>query len=154
MIPVLMKTKTDCEVSAIATACGVSYEKAKEALEGRTSPGLVLGNPLNLYRALTKLGFWKKNITLSDLLDGKARAGKTIVLLHDQKNPNLSRHWAVYGGPSFDFFQFYWGDKPDPRLLSRQQMANKFRKGFPNCAFQVYPASFWRLMLEKLKAWF
>jgi hypothetical protein len=158
MAPVLMRTLTDCETAALATATGESYEKTIRALGYKDLPGSlenpIFGNPLNLYRALINLGYWKRNITLSDLLKGNAKPGKTVVLLHDPKNPNANQHWAVFAGKKIDFFLFFWGDKPEPRGMTQSQLIDRYRKGFPNCAFEVYKASFWRVWLEKLKRWF
>lgn len=154
----LMRGKTDCEVAAIANACGVTYEQALDALDYRRLPkGLenpILGNPWNLYRALIRLGFWKRNVTLSDLLRGTAEPGKTVVLLHDPQNPTLQQHWVTWHGKTGDHHALAWGDSRELRYISSYQFADYFRKGWPNCAFTVYKASVWRLIVAKMQSWF
>ncbi|MBF0406699.1 MAG: hypothetical protein HQM10_05055 [Candidatus Riflebacteria bacterium] len=151
---VLMKTKSDCEIAAIATACSVSYDRAKKAIAWKDLPGElenpIYGNPENLYLALIKLGFWKKNIVLSDLLSGKATPGKTIVLIHKPTNPISQQHWVVWAGKNDKGKHlFYWGDSEKPVTVSEKSLSDYYCKGWPNCAFEVYKASIWQLLWQK-----
>lgn len=153
---VLMKFETDCEVAAIATACGIDYEKAKKALGWRDLPGglenPIFGNPWNLYRALIVLGFWKKSLEPSDLFTGRAEPGKTILLV---KKSFTQQHWVVWGGVNaFGFHLIYWGDKEQPRYLTTPELESYLVKSWPDCAFTVYKANVWRLMWERLKGFF
>jgi hypothetical protein len=58
----------------------------------------------------------------------------------------------IIQGKSEFAFQVYWGDSETPCIITKQQLVDFYRKGWPNCAFQVYKANFWRLMWEKFKA--
>ena len=153
---ILMEHKTDCEVAALATACQVSYDDAETALgwrklvAGLESP--IMGNPINLYRALLRLGFWKKNITLTDLLEGKAPAMKTVMLAHNPDSPILQQHWCVYGGRSgYGQHLLLWGDSESPKVVSDRKLEEFFRRGFPNCAFAVYKANIFTLIWNKIR---
>ena len=154
---VLMEHETDCEVAAIATACQVSYDKAESALGWVDLPGglenPVFGNPINLHKALLKLGFWKKNITLSQLLKGECTTHKTVVLL---KKSHLQQHWVVYAGQNGDYIGFWWGnDAENPKWVTKATAAKWFTQDGPvNEAFEVYKCSFWRLLWERLKGIF
>jgi hypothetical protein len=98
------------------------------------------------------LGFWKRNVTLTMLLNGDCEAGKTIVLV---KKSFTQQHWVVWCGiDAFGMHRCLWGDKAEPRLLSPKQMRDYFTTSKPNCAFQVYKANFWRLMLARVQGWF
>lgn len=150
---ILMEHDTDCEVAAIATACQVSYDKAETALGWRKLPaGLenpIFGNPINLHRALLRLGFWKDELTLNELLAGKAEPGKTIVLL---KQSATVQHWVVYYGKTGELFAFLWGNSRNPRWLTVDKVAQYFLQDGPcNTAFTVYKCGFWELVWRKLK---
>jgi len=155
---VLMRTKTDCEVASIATATGKTYEESKKALSWRDLwswlENPVFGNPWNLYLSLIWLGFWKRNIVLNDLLSGNCIPGKTVVLVHDSKNSNFSQHWVVWGGVYLGMHLLYWGDSKIARIVSPGRLKDYFLKGNPNCAFEVYRASIWRIVYEKIKSIF
>lgn len=154
----LMRDLTDCEVPVIANACGVTYDQAKAALDWRRLPkgveNPIYGNPWNLYRALISLGFWKRNVTLTELLNGKAEPGKTVVLLHDPQSPTLKQHWCTWHGKTGDHHALAWGDSQQLRPVPDYQLISYFRKGWPNCAFQVYKASVWRLIIARVQGWF
>jgi hypothetical protein len=157
---VLMRGKTDCEVAMLATALQISYEDAKAALDWRKLPqGLenpVFGNPYNVYRALISLGYWKKNITLTDILTSKYEPGKTCCLIHNPQSPTLSQHWIVLGAnrPEFGTIEVFWGDTEKPRMLTHKQFKDYFIKGFPNCAMVPYKANVWRILWERMKIFF
>lgn len=154
----LMRDQTDCEVAAIANACGVTYDQSREVLDWRKLPknleNPVIGNPWNLYRALISLGFWKKNITLTDLLAGKAEPGRTVVLLHDPQRPTLAQHWVTWHGKEDGYHLLAWGNSQLFRRVSPATLTEYYRKGWPNCAFQVYKASVWRLIIARVQSWF
>jgi hypothetical protein len=115
----------------------------------------IFSNPWNLYRALLALGYWKRNLTLADLLAGDCDPGKTIVLLHNPKDPVFSQHWVVWDGknPAGDH-RLLWGDSAAARVISPGRLKDYFLKGWPNCAFEVYRASIWRIVYEKIKSIF
>lgn len=150
------KDYTDCEVAAIATSTGKTYKESQKALSWRDLWSWLenpfFGNPWNVYLALMRLGFWKKNITLTMLLSGEAEPMKTIVLVHDPKNPFLAQHWVVWGGiTAAGNHMLFWGDDIRPRLKSDDELKNLFKNGWPNCAFQVYKANVFELWKEKVK---
>ena len=153
-----MRGQTDCEVAAIANACGVTYDQAVEALDWRKLPknleNPVIGNPWNLYRALISLGFWKRNVTLTELLTGNAEPGKTVVLLHDPQSPTLKQHWVTWHGFTGVYHGLAWGNSQKLRFITSGQLTDYFRKGWPNCAFQVYKASVWQLLVARVQSWF
>lgn len=163
---ILQKELNDCHNAAIGTACEVSYEKAAKATGHVNLPGMlespVFSNPWNMYRALTKLGFWKRNLTWADLKAGRAKPGKTIVLV---KQSLMQQHWVVWDGLQHfsnnkTFHRVYWGDSEEPRLISEAEFENMFLRKILGdkrlfiCAFEVYRASIWKLMWERLKSIF
>ena len=152
---VLMKCPggRDCAVAAVGTACNVSYAEAATALNHVDLPGPlespILSNPWNLYRALVRLGFWKRNITLQMLLKGDCKPGETIVLV---KGSQLEQHWVVWMGCHAEGWHlFYWGDNDRLRLYNNESVKKLFLTAWPNCAFQVYKASVWRVWWERFK---
>lgn len=155
MPTVLMQNFTDCEIAAIATACGVTYEQAKKALNWRDLVGWmespVFGNPWNLYRALIGLGFWKKNINCTILLNGDCVPGKTIVLV---KKSFTEQHWVVWSGmTSFGSHKLLWGNSLIPVLVSSPKMQELFLTSQPNCAFQVYKANALHLLFRRIESY-
>ena len=153
-MPVTMRRTSDCEVAAMATATGKTYEEVYRA-EGRKelSSGLndpIWGNPETLYLTLIKLGFWKRNITWSDLENQRAKPGKTIILIHDPTHPILTQHYVVLSGYYPGGFQCYWGypitpnhDPQNPVNVEREKMKDLFLKGWPNCCFEVTTDTAW-----------
>lgn len=156
---VLMRETNDCHNPVIANACGVTYEQAAAATGHKNLPSAlespIFSNPWNLYRALIKLGFWKRNVALTDLLNGNCEPAKTVVLLHHPDNPLLAQHWVTWHGiTAYGLHLLAWGDSQEFRRVSPQMLTAYYRKGWPNCAFQVYKANFWRLMLARVQSWF
>ena len=153
---VLMREERDCHNAVIATACQVSYEEASNATGHKDLPGPlespIFSNPWNLYRALIKLGFWKKNIVWRDILNGKYEPVKTIVLV---KNSLLEQHWIVLGHREISLsgaakYECYWGNNVNPRHLDQDELKKLFLSHWPNCAFQVYKANFWTLLWARI----
>ena len=157
---VLMRYQTDCEVAALATALNITWEEAQKALDWQRLPkGLenpVFGNPWNLYRALIDIGYWKANKTLIQLLKGDYTPGKCIVLIHNPSSPTLQQHWVVLGAKRHDHsgYEVFWGDSESPRFITEKMLKEYFLAGWPNCSFQPYKASAWRILWEKIKAFF
>jgi hypothetical protein len=157
---ITMQHQTDCEVAAIATALQISYDEAKSALRWQTLPfnanNPIYGNPYNLYIALINLNHWKSNKTLTQLLKGDYIPYKTIVLLHDPKSPIMKQHWVVLGAKRHDHggFEVFWGDSEQPRFITEKMLKEYFLAGWPNCAFTICKASVYRLIWEKIKAFF
>ena len=157
---ITMQHQTDCEVAALATALGITWEESQKLLDWRRLPkGLenpIFGNPWNLYRALVDAGYWKINKTLTQLLKGDYAPYKTIVLLHDPKSPIMKQHWVVLGAkrPDHGGYEVFWGDSEQPRFITESMLKEYFLAGWPNCAFTIYKASVYRLIWEKIKAFF
>lgn len=160
---ITMKCKggRDCAVAAVGTATGSTYEHSARALNHVDLPGPlespILSNPLNVYRAIARLGFWKRNLTWADLLAGNFAPMRAIVLI---KNSLIEQHWIVLGSTTLDLrtnersFRCYWGDSETPRVVSEKTMKKYFLTSWPNCAFEVYEASVWRVWWERFKAIF
>ena len=115
-----MRNETDCEIAAISTATGRSYEAVQAAfpvgeLGLLTNP--IRGNPEMSDLALSRLGKWKRNITWNDLLGRNATPGKTIILVHSPDYPTLQQHWIVLAGYSEIGFHVYWGNSEQPRHI-------------------------------------
>jgi hypothetical protein len=156
---VLMRETNDCHNPVLANSTGCTYEQAAAAIGHVNLPGPaespIFSNPWNLYRALIVLGFWKRNVTLTMLLSGECEPGKTVVLLHSPSNPNLAQHWVTWHGIDANKRHLLaWGDSQEFRRVSPDLLADYYRRGWPNCAFQVYKANFWRLMLARVQSWF
>lgn len=150
MVPVLMRTENDCEIAAIATATGKTYEEAEKAFSPLPAIDPIRGNPLASYAALIRLGFWKRNITWDHLLTRAATPGKTVILIHDPKSPTMRQHWVVLAEYSPDGFRCFWGcpvapdhNPASPVNVSIMKMKDLFLLGWPNCAFEVIPDTWW-----------
>jgi len=158
-----MEHETDCEVAAIATACQVSYDKAETALGWKDLPGNlenpIFGNPINLHIALLRLGHWKINRTLDDILSGRCEPGKTVVLV---KKSVTVQHWAVLASSLNGIVGLYMGKKAYPNYYTKDQIVEMFNngsnldnyKGPFKEAFEVYKCGFLELVWRKIKAIF
>ena len=154
-----MREERDCHNAAIATACEVDYAEASRATNHRRLGGLespIFSNPWNMYRAIARLGFWKKNVTWRDILSGKYEPMKTIVLV---KNSSLEQHWIVLGDRIVTRsgalnYHCYWGDNSQPKILHEDKLKQLFLSYWPNCAFQVYKANVFRVWFERAKKLF
>jgi len=142
-----MKNPVECETAAIATVTQIDYDDVNKAI-GRIESlpdsieNPIFGNPFSLYVALIRLGYWKKNITLNDLINGNAEPMKTIVLV---KKSLFEQHWVVYAGKENDNYKFFWGTIVDPVYLTKWKMVELFTKDTGiNCAFQVYKSNILR----------
>lgn len=141
-----MREKRDCHNPAVATACGVTYEQASKALWHWNLPGLlespIISNPLNLVRAIKKLGRSADDkATLTQLLAGDLAAGKTIVLAHNDQSAIagiLQQHWVVYMGTnSSGGYLFHWGICQNLVIKTRQEVIDMVTSGWPNCIIAV-----------------
>ena len=158
---ITMKCKggRDCAVAGVGTATNSTYEQSAKALNHVDLPGPlespILSNPINLYRAIARLGFWKRNLTWADLLAGNFAPMRAIVLI---KNSLIEQHWIVLGTTALRGgqreYHAYWGDSETPRTLTETQLKEYFLTSWPNCAFEVYEASVWRVWWERFKAIF
>lgn len=139
---VTMREERDCAVAAVATACGVSYEEAHKALWHWNLPFFLesplLSNPLNVTRAIRKLGFEANDkATISSLLRGELPRG-TVCLMHDPSNPLWAQHWVVFlERTSNHRFIFHWGQTQTTKILERDELVIMLTAGWPNCIIHI-----------------
>lgn len=142
---VTMRTTSDCEESALGTAANVSYDAAKRAVakppilpESVTDP--LFGNPFNMSEAIRRLGFHPITRTQTDILSGKAKAGKTVVLL---RASTLQQHWVCLESVTATHVSFHWGDGTIKRFtheaFKRVFGPTEALKFSFNAAFEVGP---------------
>ena len=157
MKAVLMRCKTDCEVAMLANACGVTYEQAKKAVGWRELPfsleNPIFANPINIAKALIKLGFWKDELTLTELLAGKAAPMRTCLLV---KKSITQQHWINWCGlDEHRNHLVLWGNSEEYETVSPEKMVAYITEGktflTPNCAFQVYKANIFTLIWNKIR---
>lgn len=143
---ITMREDRDCHVAAIATACGVSYEKASNALWHWNLPGLlespILSNPMNVVRAIRALDFQADDrITWQQIADGGLPVGKVIILVHEPSSEikgTLNQHWVVWLGKDYaGNHLLHWGQSQTLRKYAVGEVFSLFRTGWPNCAILV-----------------
>ena len=138
---VTMREERDCLVAAIATLLGITYEAAHRLVWHFNLPGFLesplLSNPLNAERALKKANANPRQIGLTNLLNGTARPGKVLVLVHDPDNPLFAQHWVVWLGIKNDKHQLAWGNSQTPVEKTSQEMIDLVTLGWPNCLIEV-----------------
>jgi ABC-type bacteriocin/lantibiotic exporter with double-glycine peptidase domain len=150
----LMQGPIECETAVIATITQTEYDLVNKTMKRkRWLPDFIenplYGNPLNFYWTLTKLGYWKDNITLSEFLDGKAIPYKTVMLV---KKSLTKQHWVVFCGYNNDKFEFLWGDKFTPIYLKKENVINLFTQaGFVNDCFSIYKCNVFKKLWERFK---
>ena len=138
---ITMREQRDCLVAAIATLLGISYEVAHRLVWHFNLPGFLesplLSNPLNAERALNKANANPRQIGLTNLLNGTARPGKVLVLIHDPKNPLFAQHWVVWLGIKNGQHQLAWGNSQTPVEKTSPQLVELVTAGWPNCMIEV-----------------
>jgi len=87
---------------------------------------------------LRKLKIPHRRVYIEELLDGKAPAGKTVVLMHDPKDPSMKQHWVRF--VRFDrlskLYHFDWGNG-SYRAYNRQKVYERFTAGAPDYAYCI-----------------
>lgn len=142
---VTMREERDCHNAAVATACGVTYEKASKALFHWNLFGPLesplMSNPLNVCRGIRKLGFNAYDkIKISQILRGELPPGKVICLMHDSSgmiSGILNQHWVVWFGMKNGKHLFHWGQCQTLRSYSEQETVDMLTSGWPNCVILV-----------------
>ena len=144
---VTMREARDCLVAAIATLLGVSYEVAHRLVWHFNLPWFLesplLSNPLNAERALKKANANPRQIGLTNLLNGTARPGKVLVLVHDPKNPFFAQHWVVWFGTTPNatcdeiLHMLHWGQNQDFVYKTQQELIDLVTAGWPNVCIEV-----------------
>jgi len=133
-----MQNANDCGPSGVSRVTGKSIEEVKAKWPGGWKDHEDWRDDFNDWPddhrlALASLGFTSAPVTLSDILDGRAPVGKTVVLLHFS---DTKKHWVVLAGIKEGAWGFHWGDGT-VRWLTRARLAELFTKSFPNCAYSV-----------------
>jgi hypothetical protein len=145
-ILITQREDRDCAVAAVATACGVTYEKAYKALWHWNLPFFlespIFANPLNVTRAIKALGFQvNEKLKISELLKGELPPGKVICLMHNPAGAiagTLQQHIVVwFGKDEGDMHLFHWGQKQSLRSYSEQETVNMLTVGWPNALWLV-----------------
>jgi hypothetical protein len=138
---VTMREARDCLVAAIATLLGITYEAAHKAIGHRNLPGFLesplLSNPMVAVNSLKRLGQSPMLIGLTALLNGTARPGKVLVLVHDPENPLFAQHWLVWFGIKNGQHQLAWGNSQIFTEKSSPQLVELVTAGWPNCMIEV-----------------
>lgn len=139
-----MREDRDCAVAAVATACGVSYEKAHKALWHWNLPFFLesplLSNPLNVQRGIAALGYKVRNVKVSELLRCEPKVGAVICLMHDPSSAiagTINQHWVVWFGKDDTGYLFHWGQSQALRKHNEQDTVNMLITGWPNAIYEV-----------------
>lgn len=161
-----------CGPVAMQLATDKPYTEIIEAWPGEWSgtdndKGLLFlpnDTPYDHFTCLEKLGINYRNIPLSDVLDGKAKEGKTVLLLHLVNKPEnkwqaflnffrglFKQHWVLLAGytPYDSMYLLDWGywrqengkAVPDTRIVTRDELETMLTTSFPNCAYTVDTAT-------------
>lgn len=135
-----MRESRDCLVAAVATLCGITYEKAHAACKHWNLPFFfespLLSNPVNAIRALKKLGADPKQIGLTNLLQNSAEPGKVLLLIHDPQNPLFAQHWVVWFGIKNGKHLLAWGDGQPHHTATEAELIELVTAGWPNCILE------------------
>jgi hypothetical protein len=154
-ILITQRESRDCHVPVVAITCGnalgrrVSYEEASRALWHWNLPWIlespILSNPLNVCRAIRKLGCKANDkAKISELLRGELAPGKTICLVHNPSGAimgTLQSHWICYmGQDEGNQYLFHWGLSQKLRVYNEQEVVDMLTSGFPNVIISVEKA--------------
>lgn len=141
MTQVLMREERDCGIAAIATATDRTYEQVLavfDELDGNWRDDLN-DSPLHHENALRRLKIPSKVVGDDEILRGGNARGRVVVLVHNNKSPNLMQHWCVVEAVTPEAVLLLWGSPTCPKkLFTRQEFKDLYRKGFPNCAYEVF----------------
>jgi len=163
----LMQLPVECETAAIATCTQVNYDIVNEVMHRiRKLPDVIenpiYGNLLTILYTLLKLGFWKKELTLTQFINKEAVPNKTMMLV---KRNVTQQHWVVFAGittvqdnseinRTIDLYHFHWGYELKPKALTREQVIDYFTTDGPvNTCFIVYKCNIIKKLTESLKIW-
>lgn len=164
----LMQSPIECESAAIATCTQVDYDKVNDAMHRvRKLPDVIentlYGNPLTVLYTLLKLGYWKKELTLTQFINREGVPNKTMMLV---KRNVTQQHWVVFAGITttqsdkgvdrpIDLFHFHWGYELKPKTLTTEQVIDYFTNDGPfNTCFIIYKCNVVKKLSELLKMWF
>lgn len=140
MEQVLMRCETDCEIPAIANACGLAYEPVAavhDEIDGDFRDN-ANGSPYHILADLKALGVSSRTVTDDDILGGRTNPSKVIVLVHSPESPWLMQHWVnvfCINGSTITLLWNYPGQAM--KTFTHEQFRKLYRDGFPNCAFEV-----------------
>jgi len=137
---VKMQHENDCEVAALATATGKTWEEARGAVGWRDLPGgvenPVFGTPTNVSRAAGVLGFKGDECGLSALLEYRATPGATLVLVQALDTPYMAQHWVVWMGGADGWHALAWGDG-GVRWKTAADLTDLVTGGWPNSVMEL-----------------
>lgn len=146
---ITQREENDCLVSAVGTACHVTYEKAHSACHHADLPFFlespILSNPRNAYNALENLGYDPCSLDDIDSLltsEMQSQNGNILILLHNPESTwksIMDQHWVVWNGydPDSGKHELYWGLSRNPRFKSHSSLKKMFEAGWPDCAIIV-----------------
>ena len=139
---VLMRGKTDCGVSALASASGLPYEQvagAFDALNGDRRDDLN-DSPWHHDAAMRRLRIRSRIVTCGDILAGRTCPRRVVVLVHDPASPLLRQHWVTINWVDLPRARvnLWWGLPATPeRAVSFDTFRQLYSAGAPACAYEV-----------------
>lgn len=147
------KHPNDCEWVCLCNMTGEKPNRVRRALGWVDLPGdlenPVFGNHLVVREAIHRLGYKPIALDCDDIIMGKAKLGKTMVLLHSPTSI-LAKHWAQLVDLSDREVVFAWGDGTEKRFTFA-----RFRVLFsrqPSIAYQLgrrrEPTSWYQRLLN------
>jgi hypothetical protein len=125
----------DCGPASVSAATGIPRREV-DAAWGRWR-GDVTDSPAHHERALARLGVGRTNHTITDVVERRAPPARTIVLLHDRKNPYFRQHWAVLAGYSPSGEILVAMGNGHTNVLSPRAFVELTTAGWPNVVYSV-----------------
>lgn len=142
----------DCHCPIVANTTSkalnrcVTYEEASKALYHWNLPWLlespILSNPLNVCRAIRKLGCKADDkAKITQLLRKELPEGRTICLMHNTDSfvaGVIGQHWVGLEKYNSDgTYSFHWGYKQELETFSEADVIKMLTSGFPNVIIVV-----------------
>ena len=85
---------------------------------------------------LETLGIPYEINTLEMLLSGQCVKDKTIILVHDLKNPFMGQHWVVFKKIEGEYIHVHWGDGK-ARVFTKKEFGSTFNAAWPNIVYTI-----------------
>lgn len=133
-----MQEPRDCGPAAVSFAGGWPIDQVKNAWPGGwRNRDAVLADlndwPDDHRLCIEKLGKHVRNVTLSEILEGRAQPDRTVILVH--KN-TTQKHWVVLAKAGEMAVFLHFGDG-HIRSFPRAEFITLFTRSFPNCAYEI-----------------